>query len=65
MLDARLFALIEACQGAIAFGVIKMLQSKAGTTFVKAWTQEHKKLFGLTMINVICLAILDFANGVH
>ena len=64
-LDVRSLVLIQICQAAIAFGTVKILQSKAGTTLVKAWVQEPKKLLGMTMVDIIGLAALDFANGIH
>jgi len=65
MVGTRFFFLTQACQGAFCFGMMKMLRSELGTALVKVWTQERKWLFGRTMFNVICLAILDFTNGVH
>jgi len=60
MMGTRFFFLIQACQGAFCFGMMKILRSELGTALVKVWTQEPKWLFGRTMLNVICLALIDF-----
>ncbi|HEB41453.1 MAG TPA: hypothetical protein ENI08_00345 [Candidatus Dependentiae bacterium] len=52
-------AIVQAWQGAFCFSMIKMLRSEVGIDFVKVWTQERKRLFGMTMLSLILFAALD------
>ena len=36
-----------------------MLRSEIGTDLIKVWFQERKRLFSMTIVNLIVLALLD------
>ncbi len=60
MFDAGLFALagaiFQVCYGVFCFGMPEMPRSEIGTDLVKVWTQERKRLFGMTITSLICFA---------